>query len=378
MLDRLQSNQRVSLRLTPLAGRTLALAVVLTLVLAAILEGAARTSFVQSRVPFQAYGSNHIQFELQINKLKAFAAQHGAPECLILGTSQSLRGIDPKNLSQAYLQKTGKELHCYNFSIVGANLITTASFSKILVDAYHPNLIILGTSFLDYTQAREKRFDSRFQENAWLDYQVGRFSLEGWLVDHSYAYRLLMLVSYSAPDSLDFRKTAKEVRKWDSQLTDEGYGYSEEVIDPWGVLDPGEIKNFLEEFDDFSVSQQNMDSLGKIVQEAQQKGVQVIIVEMPYHPSLVELRGLEGASYQEIRSKLGHFIQQVDEQTRQIASQYAIPYWTASQAGEMPNRGWHDRYHLNKYGSAVFSQWLAESIAQAITTGQIADPGVRQ
>ncbi len=376
MLARLQENQRVTLKLSRPAGYTLFPSVLLFVILAAVLEMLARSTAVQAYIPFQAYGTNHIQFELQLRNLAAFIAQEGTPDCFILGNSQALRGVEPQLLAQAYQEETGEALLCYNFGVVGTNIATTFYFDKILIDKYHPQLVILGTNFLDYTQGRESRLDPRFEESAWIDYQLGEWSVEGWLLEHSYAFRLLTLFSYSAADGFRLDNLSKEIRKWDEQLTHYGYGYSDTSIDPEEGMTAGFRKNLLAELGDFSVSERNLASLEDIAKLGERNGIQVLIVEMPYHPSLLVLKDKNDQPYPQ-QEDLTQFVEQVDIDITGIAARNHVPYWTTSQLGIFPEDGWLDRYHLNAIGSQIFTQWLAEQIAAAVTNGQIARPSAR-
>ncbi len=337
------------------------------------LEAAASSQPVQQRVPFQAYGTNHIQFELQLNDLHNFVQKNGAPDCFILGNSQSLRSVDPQVFNQAYQDQTGKNIRCYNFSVVGANISTTYLFSKILIQQYHPRLLILGTSFLDYTESRENRNDPRFEENAWLDYQLGKASLKGWLIDHSYAFRLLQLISYGAPEHLDYTSVNKEIRMWKNQLTAYGYGRSSEVMDLSQPAPGSFAKNFIELFGKFGTSDWNITSLEDILRLGDDKNIQTLIVEMPYDVSLMDFRDANDRPLPE-DAKIKQFVLQINAQIQEIADRYHTPFWQTSQLEIFPADGWHDRYHLNKNGSPVFSQWLAEQMATAVADGQMKDP----
>ena len=363
-------DQRVRLSLTPPFGRTLFLAFIIFSVLVLSLEILARMPQVQARIPFQAYGSNHVQFESQLRNLDAFVLEHGAPDCLILGNSQSLRGIDPPALMDAYRQQTGVDLNCYNFSVVGANVATTLRFSEIMIDRFDLDLIILGTNFLDYTEEQEYRWDKRFLENDWIAYQLGEWSLRGWLLSHSHAFRILTFVSYGAPNGLNFTKVEKDIQKWNEQLTADGHGKSNTIFDLAEEVKPGAVNNFLDQFGDFSLSSLNLTSLEAIIQLAQGQDIQILLVEMPYHPSLIEFTDESGDAHPEIL-RVKTFIQQVDEQLQIIADRNQVPYWKTSDLDIFPENGWHDRYHLNQVGSQVFSRWLAGKIAQAVDDGEI-------
>ena len=355
---------RVTLQIHRPAGYSLALTAALFLGIVFTLELIARSSLVQGRVPFQAYGTNHVQFEYQLKRLNAFVEAHGEPDCLIQGNSQALRSIDPQVFAQAYPAR-GQGLLCYNFSVIGTNVSTTLLFSQVLIDRFHPKLIVLGTSFLDYTESRENRYDPRFEENAWLDYQLGQLNLKGWLLTHSYAFRLLTLFSYGAPQGMNYEETQREVRKWNAQLTETGYGASDHVINPSEPLKTSFIKNFLENFGDFGVSKWNYDSLEAIVELGKQNGVQVVIVSMPYHPALAELRNDSGRPHPD-KAKLDDFIARSEQNLQDIARRRQVSLITTQGLDLIPKNGWHDLYHLNKFSSPAFSRWLAEQTAAAL------------
>lgn len=373
MFARLQENQRAAVKLNWPAGSTLIRSLLLFVLLAALIESAARSSLVQNHVPLQAYGTNHIQFEMQLRKLDAFVAKQGAPDCLILGNSQALRGIDPQKLEKAYQEQTGQTLLCYNFGVVGTDIATVFYFDKILIHRYHPRLVLVGTNFLDYTHGRETRLDPRFERNDWVHYKLGQFSLEGWLLEYSYAFRMLKLFSYTAQDGLYFDRLSKEIDSWDKQITYYGYGYTPEIMDTSEGMAKGSLRKFLRELGDFNISRRNLDSLEEIIRLGQQDGVQVVIVEMPYHPSLLMLTN-ENADLAAKQAQLGQFIQEVNAAITEIAARSHTVYWTSGQVEGLPEDGWLDRYHLNAFGSPVFSQWLANQLATAVKSGQIANP----
>ncbi len=66
-----------------------------------------RTPFVQDRVPYQAYGTNHTQLELQLNNLNRFVRENGAPNCFIFGSSQAFREMDPDVFARVFNRRSG-------------------------------------------------------------------------------------------------------------------------------------------------------------------------------------------------------------------------------------------------------------------------------
>jgi hypothetical protein len=237
------------------------------------------------------------------------------------------------------------------------------------MEEFHPEMMILGTSFLDFTEARQNRVDLRFEQNAWIDYQLGTPTLKGWLIDHSNAYRALLLLSYGTPSGMDFEEIQKEARKWDHQLTEYGYGFSDKVENLSEAMKPGFIRNFVDKFGNYEVSDWNINSFASILDLGQKRGVQIFVVEMPHHPSLVELRDESGEPHPDI-ADLNEFMLKVQSKTIYIAESRGAYYIRSNGLASLPVDGWHDRYHLNYNGSRFYSLWLAEKLAQAETDGE--------
>lgn len=365
--------RRVNLKLSWSFGLQLFLATLVVIAVMLLIEAVARSAPVQARVPFQAYGSNHVQFDFQINHLKSFVTRHGAPDCFILGSSMPLRGINPVVLGKVYKERTGKELVCYNFSVVGVTISAASVLAEMLVDKYQSRLLIVGTNFLDYSEAREEADDSRFSGNTWTRYELGHFNIDGWLVEHSYAYRIVKLISYGAYGGLDFSEVKKDINKWRLSLTDTGYGMSEEIGDVNEPLVEGKKKTFLREFGAFNLSARNIASLEKLVEFTKQKHIQLVFVQMPYHPTLVQPLDDNGQLMPETK-QLNRYISQVDAWFESMAKEHSIPYFVLNDLSMFSDKAWHDRYHLNITGSRIFSRWLANQLAQAVENGQLQDP----
>ncbi len=367
-------NQRVRVNLSASLFRSFGLAL-LTLVLVSLgLEALARTPWVQSRLPFQAFGTNHIQFEMQMANFRAFVAENGPPECLIMGTSMALRDIDPEVMAAVYKRQKGEDLVCYNFAVNAIQVSTSELLAEILMDEFQPKLLIIGTSFLDYTQHQEGQLDDRFASNDWMNYRLGRFSLKGWLTEHSYAFRLILLLSYSAPEGLRFTDldgVGKEILKWQNQLTRYGYGESE-VVAEINRLTAGQLKRFLDQFGDYALSRRNVNGIEAFAQLQEAQGVQVIIVQLPHHPYMVNVTDPQGNPVPEaelVRS----FLAEVELTLRQITADYGVLFIDTEAMGELPGNVWKDLYHLNVLGSPILSEWLTLQIIAAEENGDILD-----
>lgn len=358
-------DHRVSLNIHRPRTSVFVYGTILFLVLCILGELIARTSFVQAQIPYQAYGINHTQLELQLNTLDHFVREHGVPDCFIFGSSQAFREVDTEAFVQAYQSASGETVICYNFGITGSQIWTTSILSKILIPKYHPRLVIIGTSFLDYTEGRESDINERFVSNDWLKYQTGQFTLGGWLTENSYAWRALTLLSYAAPSGMRYSGVLRESHKWDGEIADSGFALSDKPFDSSVPVESGFIKNLLLEFGDFGVSERNLFALEETITFSQQAGAQVLLAEMTYHPALLELKNQKGNPRVD-KEQILAFINKINTRLNSIAADHKITFLEFDPTLSIPDTGWFDLYHLNRVGAEVFSRWLGEQAAQAL------------
>jgi hypothetical protein len=358
-------DQRVTLSIHRPRNPTLLFGAILFVITCVIGEILARTPFVQSRVPYQAYGMNHTQLELQLNNLKKYVDRNGAPDCFIFGSSQAFREVDPDIFTQFFNREKNESLTCYNFGVTGSQIWTTSIFGKILIPMYHPRLVVIGTSFLDYTEGREFDINERFLENDWLQYKTGHFNIGGWLTEHSFAWRTLTLISYSAPYKMDYSVVVREAHKWDNEIAKNGFALSTKAIDPKLPVEAGFVKNLRLEFGNFGMSERNLSALDDIVAFSQAHGAQVLMVEMTYHPILLELKDPKGNPRAD-REKILVFTEKVNARLVNIAAKHNIPFLKFNPSLLMPETGWFDLYHLNRNGALVFSRWLGIQAARIL------------
>ena len=135
--------KRVSLKISLPINKVIVLGLALFLLMSIGLELIARTDWIQAKIPFQAYGTNHVQFEMQLNNFFAFIEENGPPDCIILGTSMPFRGINPEKLQEAYKERIGKNILCYNLSTAGLHFRDLLFISMSLARKVEPNLIIV-------------------------------------------------------------------------------------------------------------------------------------------------------------------------------------------------------------------------------------------
>jgi len=367
-----QEERRVRLQLERPIGLTLLWAVAFLAGILILVEVGARSQSVQRKVPFQAYGTNHTQFEVQLLMLAEYVEEKGPPECFIMGNSGSHRALDPDVLSHRYEELTGTGLECFNFSILGANVAITALITEMLIIEYDPKLIILGTSFTDYTERRERRVDERFLENPWLLHRLGDPSLEGWLLDKSYAFRLLTMFGYTIDPSTSQSELYDEALTAKTRITASGYARFWNIFEVWDPAEESVMNRLISELGGFSLSETNLSKL-EVLTRLKTNGIEVMVIEIPYHHTLIEFLNESGGLRPERDAVLG-FVMRANERIGEIANASGVTYWLTADLDLIPNDGWSDRNHLNTIGSAIFSGWLAEQIFIAIENGQIKDP----
>ena len=357
--------QRVSLNLTRPKHAVLFFSILLFTILAAAGEALARTPLIQDHIPYQAYGTNHTQMEIQLANLDAFVRENGAPDCLIFGSSQAFRDLDADTFASALEAQAGARFNCYNFGVTGSQVATTAILNKILIQEYRPRLVVIGTSFLDYTEGRDLQIDERFIKNDWLAYKNGDFSINGWLAEHSYAWRALTMLSYSAPYRMQYEEVLREAHKWDGEIASSGFAISQVRIRPLLPVEDGFAKNLRLEFGDFGLSERNLDALEQIIADSQSAGAQVLIVEMPYHPALLDLKDERGTPRAD-RQAILDFQEAANLRIAEIGAEHAVPFIKIDSSLSIPDTVWFDLYHLNRLGAKLFSQWLVSQAASFI------------
>src|SRR5258706_787384 len=127
------------------------------------------------------------EFNAKMNYLEAFARQHGKVDCLLVGSSHIDYGLDPTVITQMYKSKTGQEFQLFNFGLATLTVDTAAPLTKMLVERYHPGLVILEVSAHSF----DKYFGDLTRpliKNPWIRYQLGEQTFEGWLLDNFYIY----------------------------------------------------------------------------------------------------------------------------------------------------------------------------------------------
>jgi hypothetical protein len=345
-----------TLRLARPFGRTLLLAALILVALIGLIETLSRVEAVQERLPAPSFGSGHQNFDLKVARLEAFVRKEGGVDCILLGSSTVNYDLVPSVMRKAFRRRTGKDIRIFNFGLAGLNNPVAATVMRILVDRFRPRLVILG--LFPGEEGFGRATAQRLLSNPWVKQQLGKTSFNGWLLDHSRAYRYFMrfCVWLKQPEF------SRSVQRLERQTSFDGFTRtirSMPNID--SPPDPVLEREFFIRFGHFQVAPSHLKALDDLLRF---KGkVELAVLEVPIHPTFMAFFGGGKADYDLAMNE-----------TRKRAQRDDVPYWSASQV-RIPSAGWWNRNHLNVSGAEVLSLWLGETLADEVKNGRIKDPG---
>jgi hypothetical protein len=94
---------------------------------------------------------------------------------LRLGSSTVDVGFDPDAFQMGYQEVAGRDIRCFNFGIDASSSISAAVLTGILIEDYHPRLLIFGTDARDYAVLREEPDTAVVLDTPWVRYRQGYF-----------------------------------------------------------------------------------------------------------------------------------------------------------------------------------------------------------
>jgi hypothetical protein len=332
-------------------GYTLLQAFAFLVVFIALLEGIARTRLISNLLPYQSFGSWHYQFDLKWFRLKQYVANNGGVDVILLGNSLVDTGFDPDVVTQTYYEKTGLQLRVFNFGIGGLTVSPSSINAKLLVETYHPALLIFVTEMRDYDTTNGIRTEEKFLSDTWMQYQLGYFNPRGWIIAHSIA--LQHFLPYRNWMRADFPNTFAAYLQTYHTTSLTGYepdnGVMKEVVAP----DPNNLAGnpYFDSTEPYQVDPSRLECLRAILDLARDNGPQIVVVEMPVHPVFFEYAGGETVhkAFQEkiaeaVQAGGGIFLPAIDEVT-------------------IPLQGRSNLTHLNRRGAPILSAYLGEQLA---------------
>ena len=340
-------------------GRRFAWGLVWLITLAGLAEAIVRMPAVARRLPAPSYGAANRQFELQLARLRAFVTQHGQPDCLFVGNSQVLRGINPLEFADGYHTVTGVELHCFSFGLRGMDPSVSYDVVRVLLQEVSPAVLIVGTDIPSYSTSRAEGIrGGRLGTMDWLRYRLGDANAYGWLIDHLAAVRAYLPFRFwFLPD---FARQQAEAERFDTQVTLEGFGHLNQVSDLVGgppTVDDPQV-DFFDILREYELDPKQLTALDGLLTLREQTGV--IIVEMPLHPTFLTFFGNGVADFDRGL-----------EAVRAHIAPTGVELVETTKLDFIPDEGWASRNHLNQVGAAVLSRWLGEELARRALAGRI-------
>src|SRR5512133_731801 len=119
-------------------GNTFLLSLIIFPFLVGFSELFSRTILADPVFPPPSVGAANPEFDVKLDHLNQLIKRDGSIECLLVGSSQIDGGIDPVIIDQAYAQKTGKKITCYNIGISTVTREALGVLAQVLENTYLP------------------------------------------------------------------------------------------------------------------------------------------------------------------------------------------------------------------------------------------------
>lgn len=348
-------------QLRGLIGETFRATVIFFILIMTSGEAVARSSWFQSLFIAPAIGSPHRQLEMQFGKLRKIYEKAGKIDCIALGSSTVWEGLNPIKFKFAYQEETGGDFSCFNFGVDGLTPVGAGELSKILVEKYHPRLLIYGTEPRDYAVPVDSIDNTTVIGTPWIQYQLGKFSITGWLYENSY------LMKYQKPmREVLHLQFYRELSRYQGDDNPASWGY--QITQNRRVLvstPPSQnrnlfyVKMYYEMLSKYTMLPENISGLEQVL-SLQKKGVRVLVVEMPVAPGYIEFFNEGQKDYDSYTIQMSSLLEASD-----------VPYLRADLSVQIPLDGWLDYNHLNATGGTLFSQWLGREIGKMYLAGTL-------
>lgn len=322
-------------------GRIFLQALLALLLFSAALETLSRTPVIDRLFLPEAYGTSHPHFETQLSRLKERAAQDGQVDCILIGNSQVMYGLDPAIIEQTYFERTGKTIRCQNFGLGGLPPMSAAPLAKVLIRNFHPSIIVFGTGLWDYSSSNAFSNHQSLMSSPWIQYQLGNPSLDGWLYTHSSAFRHIFGVEHALKTTDD--KSDKINR----------YGhatYSGQT--QLSVYEQLEYFETIAEKPELTETQVN--GLKEVL-ALNGEETRIVIVETPFDPTFLTVKRKARLLYPDFKTMLNYRTQQS-----------GADLWLTQEAISFPEENWYDLIHLNEEGSILFSRLFGEYLSSLL------------
>lgn len=327
-----------TLKLSLPFGRIFLQALLSLVLFSLTLELFSRTPLIDRLTLPQSYGSSHPHFEAQISRLKERIAQGEPSDCIFIGNSQVLYGVDPVIVEERVYQQTGQVIHCQNFGLGGLPPMSAAPLAKVLIKNFHPSIIIFGTGMWDYSSSNAFSTHNSLMSSPWMQYQLGSFSLDGWFYDQSLAFRYI----FGADRALKTRDDKGDRINADGHAT-----YSGQTQ----LTIPEQLEYFETIAERPEITPTQLDGLKQLL-ALNSSEVRIIVIETPFDPTFLTVKRKARLLYPDFKKMLTY-----------QAEAAGVDLWLTQDSITFPQEDWYDLIHLNEQGSIYFSGLLGDYLA---------------
>jgi hypothetical protein len=316
------------------------------------LELISRSHLAQRVFPNRGLDVYPYPFEIKWRRLQEYVSKNGGVDILLVGSSVVNTGIDPDIVRQTYTQATGKQLRIFNFGVEGLTIVPDSVFAKLLVQTYHPALVIFVTLPRDYLGNYDLDSNQEFLSSPWIQYRSGQFNGLGWLIDSSIGLqRYLFFRDWTRSD---FLSTMEQYVHRDNRTSASGYEPDSFVATnlnlPPNPANPSDAALF-SIYHDYAIDPNRLSRLEEILALQNLPETRVIVMEMPMHPTFYLYMGGE-AVHRAFQQKLSAVVTS--------SGSIFIP---ADDNLFIPSNGHSDREHLNFHGAPAMSVFVGQELA---------------
>lgn len=291
-------------------------------------------------LPAPSVEADSFLFDAKIHALENQVRRDGGLDCLFLGSSVANSDIDPAIVEQAYLEHTGRSIHCYNLGLPAMTIENATAIAEAIITRFHPKVIIYPILSRDIGHISASA--DHIEKSDWLKFQRGRQSVNGWLVNYSYAWRYLLTWRYWLAIPNRVKMDAETVH-----LSPTGFQPAQGINHPYPENQTMTPELLARIWDDpgHARAVENFIAL-------QRKGVKLVIIEGPVY------RDPNADTWPVYETVYLPPLQNLLEAN-------GIPFWrTEAISLQIPKPYWFDWLHLNRAGAVPFSQWLGERLAE--------------
>jgi hypothetical protein len=258
--------------------------------------------------------------------------------------------INPLIVSQRIKEVTGREINCFNFGVSALPASSAGLIAKVLIQKYHPKLLIYGTFARDYAIPVTAEDAMAVSNTPWLNYQLGRVSPEGWLYDRSYFFKYKNYVA----DLLLF-DLEDVIPGYNGFPPYHDYGFDPKIgarIDVHSTPNIDDIgsKDAHKWLYQYQILPENLEGLRQIMRQSE-AGVEIIFIEMPFYPVAFDFFSNGEDDYNKYVEQVAH-----------VSKVTGIEFWRLKEQPNIAAENWWDYFHMNIRGAKLFSEWLGGSL----------------